>query len=161
VDVLVLSEALTLSRDYKAIHFNNYTMKRHVLIVMIAAFAAFSCSDKEDEEPNLNDPLMGQWKMVALEQNGQVIDISDQSCLKDSKLNVTQTTMVLSLSAPPQEGSTNCQTETASIEWGNDNGTYYVVEEGQREPAIFALEDGQLSVDINMDEAPISLIFTK
>ncbi|HLW20384.1 MAG TPA: hypothetical protein VKX33_08675 [Cyclobacteriaceae bacterium] len=135
-------------------------MKKFLSILLIA-FAAFSCSDKEDEQPVLDDPLMGMWQMVALEQDGQIVDIRDQPCLKDSNLNVTQNTMALTLSAPQQQGGTDCQTESASLEWVNDDGTYYVVEDGERKPAIFSLEEDQLNVNITMDGAPLSLLFIK
>lgn|SRR5690606_21558589 len=137
-------------------------MKKHPLIILIALLAAFACSDKEDEEPNTDDPLMGNWHLVALEQNGQTVDVTEQACLKDSRLNVTQTTMTLTLSAPREQGSADCQTESSSIDWVNDNGTYYMVEDGDRQPAIFSLEpDNQLIVDITLEDMPLSLIFTK
>ena len=137
-------------------------MKKHPLIILIALLAAFACSDKEDEEPDITDPLMGNWHLVALEQNGQTVEITDQPCIKDSRLDVERGTMTLTLSAPREQGSTNCQTESSSIDWVNDNGTYYMVEDGDRQPAIFSLEpDNQLIVDITLDDTPLSLIFTK
>ncbi len=137
-------------------------MKKHPLFILIALLTALACSDQEDEEPNTNDPLVGNWYLIAVEQNGQPVEISDQPCIKDSRLDVGPSTMTLSLSAPSQQGSTDCQTESSSINWLNDNGTYYVVEDGDRKPAIFALEpNNQLTVDITLDDTPLSLIFTK
>lgn len=137
-------------------------MRKQPLIILLALFAVFACSDKEDEEPNTTDPLIGNWHLVALEQNDQTVDITEQACLKDSRLNVTQTTMTMTVSAPQQQGSTDCQSQSSSIEWVNDNGTYYMVEDGDRQPAIFSLEsDNQLIVDITLDDMPLSLIFTK
>ena len=137
-------------------------MKKQPLIILIALLAAFACSDKDDEEPNTTDPLVGNWQLIALEQNGQTVEIIDQPCIKDSRLDVDPSTMTLMLSAPRAQDSTDCQTESSSIDWVNDDGTYYMVEDGDREPAIFSLEpDNQLTVDITLDGSPLSLIFTK
>lgn len=137
-------------------------MKKQPLIILIALLAAFACSDKDDEEPNTTDPLVGNWQLIALEQNGQTVEITDQPCIKDSRLDVDPSTMTLMLSAPRAQDSTDCQTESSSIDWVNDDGTYYMVEDGDREPAIFSLEpDNQLTVDITLDGSPLSLIFTK
>ena len=137
-------------------------MKKQPLIILIALLAAFACSDKDDEEPNTTDPLVGNWQLIALEQNGQTVEITDQPCIKDSRLDVDPRTMTLMLSAPRAQDSTDCQTESSSIDWVNDDGTYYMVEDGDREPAIFSLEpDNQLTVDITLDGSPLSLIFTK
>lgn len=137
-------------------------MKKYHFIMLIAVLSVFSCSDKEDEEPNTDDPLIGMWQMVALEQNGQMVEITDQPCLKDSHINVSESTMTLTLSAPQQQNSADCQTESSSIGWVNDDGTYYTVEDGERKTAIFLLDpDNKLHVDITIDGNPLTLIFNK
>jgi hypothetical protein len=157
VDVLRLFQTLPLLKP-----LTNHTMKKHPLFILLVFLASFACSDKEDEEPNTADPLVGNWHLVALEQNGQTVEITDQPCIKDSRLNVDPSTMTLTLSAPREQGGTDCQTESSSINWVNDNGTYYMVEDGDRQPAIFSLEpNNQLTVDITLDGNPLSLIFTK
>jgi hypothetical protein len=137
-------------------------MKQQHLIILIVLLAAFSCSDKEDEEPNNSDPLIGMWQMVALKQNGQTVDITDQTCLKDSQMNVSETTMTLTLSAPKQQGGADCQTESSSVGWTNEDGTYYTVEDGEKKTAIFLLApDQSLHVDITLDGNPLTLVFNK
>lgn len=157
MDVLRMCQTLPLQKP-----LTNHTMKKHPLFILVVFLAAFACSDKEDEEPKIDDPLVGSWQLIALEQNNQTVEITDQPCISDSKLNVTPTTMTLTLSAPRQQGGTDCQTESSSIDWVNDIGTYYMVEDGDRQPAIFSLEpNNQLTVDITLDNMPLSLIFTK
>lgn len=138
-------------------------MKKISWIILSALVLVFSCSKDEDEEPTGRDPLIGTWNMVAVEQNGQEVDVTNQPCLRDSRLDVNEGTMTLTLSAPLEEGSTDCETESASAAWENDNGSYYVIENGDRHPANFALiENNQrLSLDLDVGGSPLTLIFRK
>ena len=80
-------------------------MKKHPLLILIVFLAAFACSDKEDEEPNAVDPLVGNWHLIAVEQNGQTVEITDQACIKDSRLDVDPSAMTLTLSAPENKAA--------------------------------------------------------
>lgn len=137
-------------------------MNKYFVIIFISLSGILSCSDKQDEEPHQNDPVIGLWRLVALEQNGQTVDVSNQVCIQDSHMNVSAATMTLTLSAPQQQGSSDCQTESSSVGWVNEDGTYYTVEDGERKPAIFLLNpEDKLHVEITLEGNPITLIFEK
>lgn len=139
-------------------------MKNYPFIFFIAVLFAYACSDKEDEEPQVaKDPLIGLWKMVEVEQNGQSVDVTEQACLQDSRFDVQEKTMTLTLSAPEGQGNNDCQTETLSVPWEKEDGVYYMIENGERKPARLALnnDDQELQVDINLESDPLTLIFAK
>lgn len=137
-------------------------MKKLAILATIGLFGILSCSDKDDEEPHASDPLIGTWHLVALDQGDQTIDVKEEACLRDSQMNVILGTMTLTLSAPLKQGSSECQTESSSIGWANEEGTYYTVEDGQKKTAIFMLDpDNRLEVDITLGDSPITLIFEK
>jgi len=137
-------------------------MKNQHLFLLIILFASFACSDNEDNEPAI-DPLIGNWSIEGIEQDGQTFDVKGEPCIQDSKLIVDQEILTLNLSAPAESGTETCQTEMLSSGWENDNGTYYTIENNNRQPANFSFSDNntRLRITINAGNVPLTLLFRK
>lgn len=83
-------------------------------------------------------PLVGNWRLVALVQNGQVFDVTGNlPCFKNSTLKADAKNYTLSLSAPKQEGSTECNSASESGTWRYEGGnTYYFISNGGNETKL-------------------------
>ncbi|KEO71910.1 hypothetical protein [Anditalea andensis] len=136
----------------------NNCIAAFLILILIAG----ACSGKEDDEPVNADPLIGLWQLIGISQGNQTVDVTDQACLNNSNLDVSSSTMTLTLSVPQEQGNTGCQTQASSVNWVNEDGTYYMVENGNKVPAIFSLKaNNELHVDITLNNEPATLIFTK
>lgn len=137
-------------------------MKKHHFFLLILMVAGFACSDNEDDEPAI-DPLIGTWSVEGIEQDGQTFAVNGEPCIQDIRMIVDEETLTLSISAPVESGSATCQTETLSSEWGNDNGTYYTIENNDRQPAKFSLSENntRLRITIEAGSVPLTLLFRK
>lgn len=137
-------------------------MKNQHLFLLIILFAGFACSDKEDNDPSI-DPLIGTWIIEGIEQDGKTFAVNGEPCIKDSKLVVDGEILSLNISAPVEPGSATCQTEMISSGWENDNGTYYTIENNDRQPANFSFSDNntRIKITIKAGNAPLTLLFRK
>ncbi|WP_439490065.1 hypothetical protein [Algoriphagus sp.] len=137
-------------------------MKKPHFFLLIILFAGFACSDNEDNEPAI-DPLIGTWSIEGIEQDGQTFDVKEEPCIQDSRLIVDGESLTLTISAPAESGTAACQTEMLSSGWENDNGTYYTIENSDRQPANFSFSENntRLRLTINAGNVPLILLFRK
>ncbi|MDR7128061.1 hypothetical protein J2X69_000389 [Algoriphagus sp. 4150] len=137
-------------------------MKNQHFFLLIILFAAFACADNEDNEPAI-DPLIGTWSIEGIEQDGQTFDVKEEPCIQDSKLIVDEGNLTLNISAPAESGTATCQTEILSSGWENDNGTYYTIENNDRQPANFSFSENntRLRITIKAGNTPLTLLFRK
>ncbi|MFD1141731.1 hypothetical protein ACFQ4C_11460 [Larkinella insperata] len=139
-------------------------MKTRILSGLLAiALVQFSCKEKNDDPQPNQDPIIGSWYLKTLQANGQTADVANLACYKDTRFVADEKTLTLTVSAPKQQGSTDCQTQSQSAQWEKDGGKYYMVANGQRSDAGIQLnEAGQtLQMMVTADGEPVTLTFQK
>lgn len=133
-------------------------------LLVLTLFAGFnlSCSKEDDEQPDVTDPIVGTWNLRAIHDGQQGRDVTNEACFKDSRFVIDPKVMHLTLSAPNAEDG-DCQIETISFEWINDNGTYYLVDGNERQQAGISLNDDNqtLQMMITADGQQVALLFRK
>ena len=137
-------------------------MKRY-LFMALAALALFSCSKDDDGSAGQQDPLIGAWHLRAIYNGETTVDVTNEACFQDTRLDVNENNLTLYISVPAEQPGAPCQTESQSAAWENDNGTYYLVSDGEREPLGVSLNDENqtLQLNITFDGEPFALIFRK
>ncbi|GAA4792285.1 hypothetical protein GCM10023231_20360 [Olivibacter ginsenosidimutans] len=133
-----------------------------MLTILLISAMTISCSKKNEDEPIPTDPVIGTWKLRAIYSGGSATDVTDKACFKDSYLKVDEKMMNLTLSAP-NSTTEACQTQNLSVEWLNENGTYYWINNNEKSPADFSLNDNNETLQLNITSAgeQVSLIFRK
>ena len=131
-------------------------------IVAILLFAGtISCTKGDSNVESSNDPVIGVWNLKVLIADGQPVDVSNNACMKQTKLTVTNKTMQLIFFAPDNN---NCQQATETLDWVKENEKYYFIQNGTKEESGIALNDNnrtlQLPVAISATNT-IGLVFTK
>ena len=133
------------------------------LIIALLACLGMSCAKEENEQPVPSDPLIGLWQLrVIYTQEQGAVEVTDRPCYRDSRFDVKEKSLSLKLSSPTDQGE--CNIQTLSFGWLNDNGTYYLVnEDGEREPLNVVLNDNNETLQLNLTSngQPFSLIFRK
>ncbi len=133
-----------------------------MLFALLAALS-MACSKDENEQTDNGDPLIGVWHLrVIYTQDQGAVEVTGRECYQDSQLDVSATSLTLKLSWPNnQQGG--CAVETQSSSWENEGGTYYLLQNGGREPLGAQLNDDNqtLQLNISTDGQPVSLIFRK
>lgn len=111
------------------------------------------------------NPFMGNWRLVAFMQNGQVIDVTGANvpCFKNSTLNVDATNFSLNFSAPKSQTDTSCQTATDAGTWRYASGKYYISQNGQETefPISFSDNNTTLRFTYGQGSNAFDMIFKK
>ncbi|WP_460636601.1 hypothetical protein [Larkinella harenae] len=137
-------------------------MKARILLVLVAsALFQFSCKDNKNDPQPGQDPIIGSWYLKTLQSGGQVADVSEQACYKDTRFVVDEKNLTLTVSSPRQQGSTTCQTESQTAQWEQSQGKYYMVANGQRQDAGIQLTDNnqKLQMVVTANGSPVTLVF--
>lgn len=125
--------------------------KKIALFLLSFCILFIAACTKADTNNNATggDPFIGNWKLVALSQNGDIADVTGITCLKDSYVNVSKNTYVLSISAPNQQ-TNKCETVKENGNWVNKNDNYYIVVNGQESPLSLGFNDNNQTMQLNM-----------
>ncbi|GAB2800551.1 hypothetical protein GCM10027275_53240 [Rhabdobacter roseus] len=138
-------------------------MKTYRLVLFLTILGlSFSCKDKDSVQPE-QDPLVGVWKLRALQAGGQTADVTELACYRDTRFEITENNLLLTVSVPAQQGSSNCQQQSQSATWEKTDGKYYMISDGQRQDSGIQLNDNnqtlQLPVTVNGEQ--MLLVFRK
>lgn len=124
-------------------------MRKIFFIALIATVTMVSCSSSGDDETTTStDPFIGNWRLVAFVQNGQVIDITPDNipCFKNSTLTVEASKFSLFFSAPQSQQSTECNSGTETGTWRNEGGKYYISQNGQESEISMKFSDNNTTL---------------
>ncbi|WP_157278787.1 hypothetical protein [Olivibacter sitiensis] len=138
-------------------------MKYYCFLLVLIGIGWSSCSKKEDEPTPEQDPLIGMWHLRAVQRADGTFDVTNQDCFKDTYFDVKESEFTLHASFPNEEQEGSCQSQTQTANWVNENGAYYLVQNGQRQSAGITLNDNNetLQVNITADGVPVVLIFRR
>lgn len=129
-----------------------------LLIVATVIFSAVSCS-KDSEK--VTDPLIGNSKIVTIKtSSGQLTDVTNKSCFKESYFQANASTFKFSLSQP-QTGTTTCKVQNLEYPWTKkDNVYYYTVNKEEKKLPIVLSNNNQTLQFTIVNESSGTMVFT-
>ncbi|MCG7280768.1 lipocalin family protein [Chryseobacterium taklimakanense] len=132
----------------------------NLFVLIFLAFAALGCN--RDDSEKVKDPVIGKWNLRAVFVNGETADVTNVKCFQDSYLNFSAKEVEMKTSVP-NEQNTSCQTSVEKYSWSNSNGTYYVSQNGQQQPAGIKLNDNNetLQLDLSADGNTVYFLYRK
>ncbi len=116
-----------------------------------------ACTKTDTNNSTERDPLMGNWKLKALWQDGQTYDVSNAACFKDSYVNVNSKNYEMLLSIPKETGG--CESQKVNGAWVKKNDKYYEVQNGQEYPLNIAFNDNNETMQMSIIENGVTIIF--
>lgn len=129
--------------------------------LFLTSLLTVNCSSsKDDELPS--DPLVGNWSVRAIytTETQQAVEVTNIQCLKDWTISVSSNTLSLFLSVP-NEQTNQCNTTNQELQWENSNGTYYLINNGQRVEAPIQFNDNYQTLQVNFQEEGFIAIYRK
>ncbi|MDO5105589.1 lipocalin family protein [Capnocytophaga sp.] len=134
-----------------------------IALLMLLTFGITACGKDSSDS---TDPFEGNWRLVALVQGGQIVDITSNNipCFKNSKLTVTSSDFNLFFVAPESlTPNSQCQSVTEVGTWTKRDGDYYITQNGQEAkfPIVFTDDNTTLRFTYGQGANAFDLVFKK
>ena len=138
--------------------YGNFSSLKVFALILLLGVLFVAC--EKETINNSDDPIIGNWKLVAYVSNGQTTDVSNSNCFKDSYFNVTASRMSLKTSVPKNGGG--CETVEGTSNWENVNGKYWQVEGSEKTLLNITFSDGNETLHINTPNQTVtSMLYRK
>ena len=129
--------------------------------LFLTSLLTVNCSSSKDDELS-SDPLVGNWsiKAIYIIETQQAVEVTNAQCFKDWVISVSGNKLSLLVSVP-NEQTNQCSITNQELQWENANGTYYLINNGQRVEAPIQFNDNYQTLQVNFQEEGFIAIYRK
>ncbi len=126
------------------------------LLLFILLIGMNACSKEED---NVDDPIIGNWKLESIRIDSDEMNVANEPCYKDSYCNITSSEIKLHLSIPD---NSSCNEQTSSGKWEKKNGKYWELDGNDGSTLLpISIERDNLVFSVLSNGKTIKFIFNK